>query len=448
MSLYLSGGTKYELAGCSNGSVWRFETASGDVPTGVCSANVFEAGVMATGQPIDFTQFLDTGIFLDGLSAVTWNGTNSAVITALPSAGISGAKYGELHLNKFFVAGIAGALSSVAYGPTGAIYSAWIGTGTDQFQVEQNDGTVVTGLKSFASNELVIFKDRSMWKLLGDLADNFALVSVDKQVGCVSNRTIQLYQGVLIWANRDGVYVYDGSSPRKISSYVQDIWDTVNMARAGFFTSTIDTKRGLYLISVTTDANTANNLTLAFDAKHPWTDSEGLHFPCFPWRVPAQSYNQEIDTGSIAHLVMGGTAGWKYYFSDDLYQDNGTSFEWVVDTPLMPFNDGIGNENCLRRVYVPYKNTSGTIEFYTEIKDGGGWVQHDSISTSSPAAAIGVDFIIGVSPVGADTITGTARINANARSRRIKARFRNLADERVQIDAPVEFYFKRGGQRG
>ena len=98
---------------------------------------------------------------------------------------------------------------------------------------------------------------------------------------------------------------------------------------------------------------------------------------------------------------------------------------------------------------MPYKNTAGTIEFYTCPLDGSTWTQWDSISSDSPAAAIGVDFIIGVSPIGSATITGTSRINTQVRSRRMKLRFRNYANEFVQIEAPVELYFKgRGDQRG
>lgn len=157
MSLYLSSGTKYELAGCANGSVWRFDQVSGDAPTGTVTASPFIAGTFSTTQPIDFTQFLDIGVFLDGsVTAKTWDGTSSGQITAIPAASIGAPKYGELHLNKFFIAGIAGALSSVAYGQTGSLYGDYTGSGTGQFNVDQNDGSVVKGLKSFSSNELVI----------------------------------------------------------------------------------------------------------------------------------------------------------------------------------------------------------------------------------------------------------------------------------------------------
>jgi hypothetical protein len=449
MSLYLSQGDKYELVGGNNGSVWRMVQASGDSPTGQASAAIFVAATFSTTQPVDFTQFLDTGIFMDGATAARiWTATAasamaSGTITAAPFG-----KYGELHLNKFFITGIAGALSRVDYTTTGS-YATWAGAGSGSFNVDQNDGSVCKGLRSFSSNELVIFKEKSMWKLLGQSSADFTLMNIDQQIGCISNRSIALYEGVMIFASRNGIYVYDGSSPKKISGYIQNIWDTINMAVAENFTATIDPDRGLYCLSVATDANTVNNLMLVFDARHPWTDSEGLHFPCFPWRVPALSLNHEIDSGSKGHLMFGGALGKKYYFSDSVYQDNGTSFEFIVDSPLTPFGDGIGNQNCLRRVYVPYKNTAGTIEFYTCPLDGSTWTQWDSISSDSPAAAIGVDFIIGVSPIGAATITGTSRINTAVRSRRMKLRFRNYANEFVQIDAPVELYYKgRGDQRG
>jgi hypothetical protein len=65
------------------------------------------------------------------------------------------------------VTGIAGQLSTVYYSATGS-YATWSGAGTGSFNVAQNDGTVCKGIKSFSANELIVFKDSSMWKYIGN----------------------------------------------------------------------------------------------------------------------------------------------------------------------------------------------------------------------------------------------------------------------------------------
>ena len=148
-------------------------------------------------------------ILLDGTNIPrTWTGATTGEITSAPT----GASYGDTHLNKFWVTGIAGDLSKVSYSATGD-FDTWTGAGTGAFNVNQNDGDVCKGLKSFNSNEIIIFKERSMWKNIGDTSANFRVISVDKNVGCVSNRSIENFRGgLLIWAARDGLYVYDGSN--------------------------------------------------------------------------------------------------------------------------------------------------------------------------------------------------------------------------------------------
>ena len=53
------------------------------------------------------------------------------------------------------------------------------------------------------------------------------------------------------------------------------------------------------------------------------------------------------------------------------------------------------------------------------------------------------------SAVGATEITGTQRIDAQARSRRIKMRFyQSSATDYFKIQAPIELMYKAGGTRG
>lgn len=438
-SLYLSNNTRYELVGTSNGDVWS--DSSGTITTKILSG-------FSTTQPVCFSQFLDTLIAVDGsLTARTWDGTTSGSLTAAPVG-----KYCEVHLNKLFITGITSARSSVQYSQTGSL-GTWTGSNTDTFQVEQNNGQNITGMKSFARNELIIFKNLSMFKLTGYDKPNFNLIKVDNNIGCISNKSIQNFKsstggGLLIWAARDGIYVYDGAQPRKISEYIQTFWDTLNLAQAENFCSTIDYKRNLYLLSVTTGSNTSNTRIIAMNLSNKWEDDEGLHFPLWLWRVSAQAMNTEINATTLAQrIVFGQASGIKSYFGT-LYSDDGSAIEAYATSPLMTFSDGIGQDNCLRRIYSAFLATAGDVLLQTEIKDGSDWITQDTITSVGGGAAIGVDFVIGVSVIGIPDATFSHRSDIKARSRRIKIRFyQSSASRYFNLQSPVELYTKPGGQR-
>ena len=438
LSLYLSNGTKYELIVTNGGGIWKSDSAS-------AGANVFQTGTFnASAQPVSFTQFLDAGLFLDGASSCkSWDGSVTAIVTAVPS----GAKYGDLHLNKFIVAGSAGNLSTVFYSITGA-YNDFTSSGSGSFVVAGNDGSVIKSIMSFANNEALIWKNTSMWKVIGTTSTDFNLILVDKGTGSVSDRSAQNFRGgFAIWADSDGLKVYDGTAPKKISQYIQPFWDTIQKSRFEQMDSCIDQNNGLYYLSCSTSGST-NNRIVVVDMLHPWQDETGWHMPMWIWRVSAQSLNIEtLSTGT--QMVMGAIAGFKYLFSKTTYSDNGTAIEAYVDTPLRMFGDGLGMDDCLRRVYLPYVNTSGALNIYSEVKDGGDWKLLSTLQTGSVADQIGIDFTIGVSAVGATEITGTQRIDAQARSRRIKMRFyQSSATDYFKIQAPIELLYKAGGTRG
>lgn len=439
-SLRLSNGTTYEVVGTDNGGLWNDES-------GTITASIFTG--LSTSKAFEYTQFLDTLIIADGTNILkTWDGSSTGEI----SAAATGAQFIENHLNKLFISGMSSATDRVDYSTTGD-FNTWTGSGTDQFQVEQNDGQDITGIKSFSRNELIIFKDRSMHKLIGYDKSSFNLVSIDKSIGCISSRSIQNFKsssggGLLIWAYRDGIYVYDGSNVEKITSYVQETWDSINKSRYQEIDSTLDIEKGRYLITFSTGSSVTNDTMLAIDLLHPWRDENGLHFPVFPWTVNSQSLHTEISsTTNAQRLVFGASAdGIKNRFGT-LFSDEGNSIDSYVVSPMFGSEDGLRNSNTLKEVTTAWLSTAGEIDIDTEIKDGSDWITQDTITTIGTAGAIGIDFAIGVSPIGIPEATFTYTSNTKARSRRIMLRIRQNSSSRFyNLEAPVELYFKNSGK--
>lgn len=440
-SLYLSNGTNYELILGNNGVVYIDN--SGDVTASA-------VGGVYVSDPVDYTQFLDTGIWVNGSSnPITWNGTVSANISAAPSAGISC----ENHLNKLFIA--IKNTSMFKYSATGD-YHTWTGVGTDTVNVDQNNGQNIVAVKTFARNELIIFKDNSMYKFVGETASNFTLIKIDSSIGCSCVKSIKTYRsttggGLMLWAYRDGIYCYDGTVPRKITTYIQTFWDTVNKTRLKWCDSTIDNDTGRYIISVPIGATVNNTRCIVIDLSLQWLDDNGLHMPIFLWRLSSQAFNTEINqTTNAQRVVFGSTGGYKYYMSNLIYSDNGSGITMEIASPMFPFEGSLGIENCLRRLYGIYKTTGGTLNIYYNTVDSEDYIFANSIDLTSAggADAIGIDFEIGVSQIGETSGTDFVRTNLSARGPRIKVKLSNTASlTGFNIYSPIELYFKGGGMR-
>jgi len=436
-SLYLSNGTKYELVGTENGDIW--EDSSGTITNKRLSG-------LNPSVALDYTQFLDTGIWADGTTLKTWNGAVSGTINPGASAVCC-----EAHLNKLFVADKNS--STVRYSQTGSI-SSFTGIGTDAFNFEQNNGQVITALHSFARSELLIFKERSMGKLVGYDKPSFNLITVDNSVGCINKRTVQSFKsntqgGLCVFAGQDGIYVYDGSTPKKVSEYIQEFWDGIDSQYFSEMDSTVDTDNGLYMLACPNGTtSTTNNRIIVMDLLHPFQDDLGLHFPMWIWRVNAFSLNCEVQSDNSTRCVFGEASGFKYYFSDTLLDDNGSLITAYVVTPSMTMDGVVGSDSCLRRAYVTMESSSGNMEIYGEVKDGEDWILQDSLDMSGGADRLGIDFALGISALGFTEANFSSRINMQLRSRRIKIKFEQSTDSyRFTLNSPVEFYFKQGGFR-
>lgn len=435
-SLYLSNGTDYELVSTANGDIWR--DSSGTITTKILSG-------LSTSFPLDYTQFLDTGIWADGgYYLKTWNGSASGTVSAGASAIAC-----EVHLNKLFTADLSG--STVRYSQTGSI-SVFTGAGTDTFNFEQNNGQNLVALQSFARNELIIFKDRSMGKLVGYDKASFNLITIDRSIGCCCKRSVQNFKsnstgGLLIWAAWDGIYSYDGSTPRKVSNYIQSFWDRINKDYMQNMVSVIDEDNGLYFLSVPYgDNQTTNNYTIVLNLRFPYQDQDGWNAPIFLWSDGWYSMNQET-SNNTAKIVMGGT-GYKYYYSNALYSNNGSAVMSYIVTPGFTF-ETLGNSNNLRRVYVAMSSATGSMSVYGAFTDSQTWTLQETFDMSGGADRLGIDFSLGNSALGFPESNFSQRINTNLRGRRIKLKFEQESDsDRFTLNSPVEIYYKKGGQQG
>ena len=147
--------------------------------------------IIATGSTNAFT--LNTSYTEDIINA-TGGGT-------APTA----PKYVKSFANHMFYAGMSDATHSIIF--SGPFTEDDFDTGAGTIKV----GDVVTGLKVFR-DELYIFCQRKIFKITGTSSSNFALAEVAKNVGSISNLSIQEIGGDLIFLSADGLRTIAGTT--------------------------------------------------------------------------------------------------------------------------------------------------------------------------------------------------------------------------------------------
>lgn len=150
--------------------------------------------------------------------------------------------------------------------------------------VSPNDGDVLRGIISH-NDVLYIFKDTSIWYLVGDVFDpsnpTYALRRVinPSQVGTFHGRTLKVYNGAVTFLGKDGVYALDGVSMvknisrGKIDTTIKTVKNRAVPAAVGTFgTACAEVYDNKYWLSVQTlDASTDNDRTLVLDDRGAWT---------------------------------------------------------------------------------------------------------------------------------------------------------------------------------
>src|SRR5699024_7914437 len=85
-------------------------------------------------------------------------------------------------------------------------------------------GEAITCIRSFGDH-LVIFKNRSIWRLDGYDSSSWQLSNVDPTMCAGSVLAVESGPGVIWLANDRGVFAYDGSGVTRVSDKIQTLFD-------------------------------------------------------------------------------------------------------------------------------------------------------------------------------------------------------------------------------
>lgn len=148
--------------------------------------------------------------------------------TAIVRGGVSDihVNYVEMHFSRLFSAGDAEHPSRLYWSqPPGDIRTIedWSmdddasTAGGGHVEVGNTSGDGITGLCSL-SNQLLIFKESSIYRLLGSSPDDFRVVQVNLKTERMHNTGLVKYGDVPFWLTRSGLYYHDGSNGKLSSS--------------------------------------------------------------------------------------------------------------------------------------------------------------------------------------------------------------------------------------
>lgn len=249
-------------------------------------------------------------------------------------------KYLEIYNNQLMLAGFSTMLSTVYWSDIGEPE----GIRPESFaEVRTNDGDRITGIKSYL-NDLMITKQRSFHKLSGDNPDNFTLQQITDQYGCLSNRTMVVYNNGMVFLDSKGIIKYNGANLSVLSLPIEDLFLRMNVA-AALETATAIHNR-LYneiWFSFPIDGSTINNFTVIYD----YVAESFAYYDGFNALTLSVIKGRNENPGAF----YGGYTGSIVYFDDNVENDLGAGFTCLIQTR---FSSLLGQsiEQQFRRFYL------------------------------------------------------------------------------------------------
>lgn len=168
-----------------------------------------------------------------------------------------------------------------------------------------HDGDVITAIVSY-HGRLLIFKNQSMYELVGYGPENWQVVPMTTDIGCVSQEAVCISDvGLFFFSWPQGVYLDKGTGPYPI---FDKIWPLIRDSRipAQFQSNiTLEWINRLLYCAVPMDGSTTNNRVLVYN---PWIWKHRymrfLEGPWYPFSIPAGQMLEMNQPGSnIIHLA-------------------------------------------------------------------------------------------------------------------------------------------------
>lgn len=228
-------------------------------------------------------------------------------------------KYIDINQNSMFMSGFSNNPSVLAFSEVGEPENI-----QPEFNIEirTNDGDRIYGHKTY-NNQTMAWKENSFHKVIGDSPENYELVELSTEYGCVSNQTAVEYREKLVWLDKKGIVEFNGANWDIISTPVEDIFRRMNLSAA------FEKACGVHHLyrnqiwwGIPIDGSTQNNITVVYDyLVNGWTFFDGFNPSSFA-----------LVKGALTKPTAwrGNYSGMIFYHGESFYGDNGQGISCVM----------------------------------------------------------------------------------------------------------------------
>ncbi len=274
---------------------------------------------------------------------------------------------------------------------------------TGVLSIAESNGQAVRA--AFRLREQLYFvKERSLYVTQDDGSnepDRWTISEVSRSVGTPSVNGVDVGEDWAVIAGRDGVYIFGGSEPVKISQEIQPTWDQINWLYGHTIWTRVDTRNKRILVGVPLGAAaTSPNVVLMMDYRGLASGDEiasasPIHFSsitkklfCFgnsrkwsPWQISANSAALVERPDGTAQLFLGNSIG------------NGKIYE-LSQSQLS--DDGIGINSYYTTAYFVPSEVEESLQlrshrklfgYLTSFVEGAGSISLSALSDNSTVVA-------------------------------------------------------------
>lgn len=322
-----------------DGNTWKYwvpaSSAWTNITTSLTSTDVGDFGEFATGTD-RYT------IFMNSTQKLIWDGSSTCLV--LGDANTPFTKIFTIHKGRIYAARD----NDIKFCALNATTDWTTASDAGSIDITRAKGSI-SGLYEY-NDKVIVFTEYSMHELFGTGPDNYELIDVEGDIGCISDRSLIRCGRRLYWLWYDGIYEYDGGSPQKISQPVDTYIKTINQT---YKTKCVAGAIGdfLYFSIVYGSSATSNNLILKFDTRlRKWYVEEGNF----------------IDFVTIADKLYGLDTAKQLWNMRDLSATAGYDSSIPIPWSFIskPFNDGTIAENkTVSELYIVASLTTSTTSF-------------------------------------------------------------------------------------
>lgn len=242
--------------------------------------------------------------------------------------------------------------------------------GEENYFVIQPEGADEYGITALAArrDELVVFKRRAIWKVIGTGVSDFQVIQVAQGVGCAGPEACVTIRDTVYFGNEDGVYEYGPNGVRSISRdqvhgwfSTDDFFNRSQMSEAFFKWNPQYDALEIHLAPTST---TSLQRWVTYDLKRGiWL---GPHKTAKFTPTCGATIDDNLD---LPVPVMGGSDGYIYKQNSTVSTDAGTAIEFDVLTKWFSGNTPDIHKYWGEPAVIVKEDTTGTLNWEYAIGD-------------------------------------------------------------------------------